>query len=88
MKKLDCVIPYLIGLLAPEGKDFLDACAKTQLAESTIVHEFAALCLSHLAQDYTTKVTILENVTGANLASCLFLFLLGWHGTSCSASSF
>nr|XP_054771281.1 armadillo repeat-containing protein 3-like [Lytechinus pictus] len=45
LRKSDC-IPNLIKLLAPE--------------EDTLVHEFSSLCLANMAQEYSSKVQIME----------------------------
>lgn len=50
-------IPAVVNLLAPE--------------EDTVVHEFAALCLTSLAIDYTSKVTICEQDALEPLIRCL-----------------
>lgn len=47
LRKREETIPSVIGLLAPE--------------EDTLCHEFAALALSSMANDYTSKVVIFEN---------------------------
>ena len=41
------------------------------LAEDIVSHEFAALCLTSLAQDYSSKVTIFENDGLDALIRCL-----------------
>ncbi|XP_053571673.1 armadillo repeat-containing protein 3 [Bombina bombina] len=45
LRKLD-IIPSLIARLAPE--------------EEVVIHEFATLCLSHMALDYTSKARLFE----------------------------
>ncbi|XP_066278896.1 armadillo repeat-containing protein 3-like isoform X1 [Branchiostoma lanceolatum] len=45
MRKIEC-IPAVLSLLAPE--------------EDTICHEFASLCISNMAQEFTNKVIIFE----------------------------
>ena len=41
---------------------FIDGCVcSVSRAEDIVSHEFAALCLTSMAQDYSSKVTIFEN---------------------------
>ncbi|ELT95018.1 hypothetical protein CAPTEDRAFT_165326 [Capitella teleta] len=57
LRKREETIPSVVNLLAPE--------------EDTVVHEFAALCLASLAQDYSCKVSILEQDGLEPLIRCL-----------------
>ncbi|KAI0234081.1 Armadillo repeat-containing protein 3 [Lamellibrachia satsuma] len=49
LRKREDTIPYVVALLSPD--------------EDVVVHEYATYCLSHLANDFTSKIAIYEQGT-------------------------
>ncbi|XP_074650808.1 armadillo repeat-containing protein 3-like [Tubulanus polymorphus] len=58
LRKQDETIPAVIHLLNPE--------------EDTVVHEFAALCLSYMCNDFSSKVAVYEGDGVEALIRCLY----------------
>lgn len=57
LRKKEETIPALLALLSPE--------------EDTVVHEFAALGLSHMCQEFSSKITVFEHNGVEALIRCL-----------------